>query len=157
MNELAMNLKPIGCVHSPVTEKPADGFDWRQVQAEIVIEPELAEGLDGLEDFSHIIVIWWMHRATDPAKMALKVYPRGRKDLPPVGVFSSRSPYRPNSIGRATPRLLERRGNVLVVQGLDAIDGTPVLDIKPFIPGYDSPPEGAEAPEWATRHQRQPG
>ncbi|MEN8614910.1 tRNA (N6-threonylcarbamoyladenosine(37)-N6)-methyltransferase TrmO [Dehalogenimonas sp. THU2] len=154
MTELTMELRPIGRIKSPVTEKPADGFDWREVVAEIEIDPALAEGLDGLTDFSHIMVYWWMHRATDKAKMALKVFPRGRKDLPPVGVFASRSPYRPNSLGRATVRLLERRDNVLVVQGLDAIDGTPVLDIKPFIPGYDSPEGGATAPEWTTRHQR---
>jgi tRNA-Thr(GGU) m(6)t(6)A37 methyltransferase TsaA len=154
-NELKMQLKPIGLVNSPIREKPADGFNWREIVAEIIIKPELAEGLDGLADFSHIMVYWWMHQATDPAKMALKVYPRGRRELPPVGVFASRSPYRPNSIGRATVQLLERRDNILLVQGLDAIDGTPILDIKPFIPGYDSPAEGASAPEWATRHQRQ--
>ena len=95
-----------------------------------------------------------MHKAVDKSKMALKVFPRGRKELPPVGVFASRSPYRPNSLGRATVKLIERRGNSLIVQGLDAIDGAPVLDIKPFIPGYDSPDEGVYAPEWATHHQR---
>ncbi|MGI2336095.1 MAG: tRNA (N6-threonylcarbamoyladenosine(37)-N6)-methyltransferase TrmO [Dehalogenimonas sp.] len=154
-NELKMDLQPIGWVRSPVKEKPDDGFRWQEIVAEIVIKPELLEGLDGLRDFSHIMVCWWMHQAVDPAKKALKVFPRGRKELPPVGVFASRSPYRPNSIGRATVRLLERRENILVVRGLDAIDGTPILDIKPFIPGYDSPMEGATAPEWATRHRRQ--
>lgn len=153
MDELKMELKPIGWVKNPVTEKPADGFNWRQIMSEIVIDPSLAEGLDGLSDFSHIMVYWWMHKAVDKSKMALKVFPRGRKELPPVGVFASRSPYRPNSLGRATVKLIERRGNSLIVQGLDAIDGTPVLDIKPFIPGYDSPDEGVHAPEWATHHQ----
>ena len=155
MQEIKIELKPIGRVISSVIEKPADGFNWREITSEIEINPELTEGLDSLTDFSHIMVYWWMHRATNKSKMALKVFPRGRKDLPPVGVFASRSPYRPNSLGRATVKLLERRDNVLVVQGLDAIDGTPVLDIKPFIPGYDSPLEGATAPEWAMRHQRQ--
>jgi tRNA-Thr(GGU) m(6)t(6)A37 methyltransferase TsaA len=154
MEELKMELRPIGRVRSPVTEKPADGFDWREVVSEIEIDPALAEGLDGMEEFSHIMVAWWMHRAVDQSKMALKVFPRGRKDLPPVGVFASRSPYRPNSLGRATVRLLERRGNTLVVKGLDAIDGTPVLDLKPFIPGYDSPEEGATTPAWAARHRK---
>ena len=149
-----MELRPIGRVISPVKDKPADGFNWQEVVSEIEIDPVLAEGLDSLTDFSHIMVTWWMHRAIDKSKMALKVLPRGRKDLPPVGVFASRSPYRPNSLGRATVRLLDRRGNILTVKGLDAIDGTPVLDIKPFIPGYDSPAEGAFAPEWATHRQR---
>lgn len=154
MKLLKMELKPIGRVLSPVIEKPADGFDWRPVISRIEVDQCFSEGLDGLNEFSHIMVCWWMHQAVDEAKMALKVYPRGRRELPPVGVFSSRSPYRPNSIGRATVKLLERQDNILTVQGLDAIDGTPVLDIKPFIPGYDSPVEGAAAPEWATRHQR---
>lgn len=154
MEELKMELRPIGRVRSPVIDKPADGFDWREVVSEIEIEPALEKGLDSLTDFSHIMITWWMHRAVDPSKKALKVYPRGRKDLPPVGVFASRSPYRPNSLGRATVRLIEKRGATLVVRGLDAIDGTPVLDIKPFIPGYDSPLEGVFAPEWATHHQR---
>jgi len=154
MKELDMELRTIGRVKNPVKDKPPDGFNWREIVSEIEIDPALVEGLDSLSDFSHIMVTWWMHRATDKSKMALKVFPRGRKDLPPVGVFASRSPYRPNSLGRATVRLIERHGNILVVKGLDAIDGTPVLDIKPFIPGYDSPEEGATAPEWATYRQR---
>ena len=154
MASLKMELQPVGWVRSPVVEKPADGFNWRPVVSQIEIDERFAEGLDGLTDFSHIMVYWWMHQAVDKSKMALKVYPRGRRELPAVGVFSSRSPYRPNSLGRATVQLLERQANILTVRGLDAIDGTPVLDIKPFIPGYDSPAEGAVAPEWATRHQR---
>ncbi|AKG54411.1 hypothetical protein DGWBC_1797 [Dehalogenimonas sp. WBC-2] len=154
MGKMKMEIWPIGLVSSPVKEKPDDGFNWRENVSEIELDPALTEGLDRLTDFSHIMVIWWMHRATDKSKMALKVAPRGRTDLPPVGVFASRSPYRPNPIGRATVRLVARHGNVLTVRGLDAIDGTPVLDIKPFIPGYDSPEEGVYTPEWATHHQR---
>ena len=67
-----------------------------------------------------------------------------------MGVFATRSPNRPNSLGKATDRLLERRGNILKVKGLDAIDGTPVLDIKPYIPGYDSV-KRAKAPSWVVK------
>lgn len=150
--KLSMPLKAIGHVCSGIKERKPPGFNWRQVTSEIVIEPELAAGLDGLEEFSHIIVIWWMHLSTDKSKMALKVNPKGRREVEPVGVFSSRSPYRPNPIGRATAKLIERNGNVLRVSGLDALDGTPVLDIKPFIPGYDSV-EGATAPLWTQHHR----
>ena len=146
-----MKLNPIGFVCNEVTEKPERGFDWRQIVSEIKITPRLAEGLDSLDDFSHIIVISWMHEATEEDKMALKVHPRGRKELAPVGVFASRSPYRPNPLGKTTVQLLERQGNTLKVQGLDFINGTPVIDIKPYIPGHDSA-DGADTPPWVRKH-----
>ena len=147
-----MTLITIGIVRSEVKQKQKPSFNWRQVVSEIVIDDDLAEGLDGLSEFSHIIVLYWMHQAVDSEKMAIKVCPQGRHNLPPVGLFASRSPYRPNPLGKATVRLLERRGNILRVAGLDAIDGTPVLDIKPYIPDYDSAAD-ARAPKW-TKHHR---
>lgn len=140
-------LKPIGRVKSPVTERQAAGFGWDDVVSEIILDDSLAEGLDDLGGFSHIIVIYWLHKSLEPDRMALKVHPRFRAGNEPVGLFASRSPYRPNPLGLKVVKLLERRGNTLSVRGLDAVDGTPVLDIKPFIPGYDSP-AGATAPEW---------
>lgn len=147
-----MTLIAIGIVRSEVKQKQKPSFNWRQVVSEIVIDDDLAEGLDGLSEFSHIIVLYWMHQAVNAEKMAIKVCPKGRHNLPPVGLFASRSPYRPNPLGKATVRLLERRGNILRVAGLDAIDGTPVLDIKPYIPDYDSAAD-ARAPKW-TKHHR---
>jgi len=147
-----MILSPIGVVRSEVREKQQPGFDWWSIVSEICIDSELTEGLDGLEEFSHLVVIYWMHLAADKDKMAIKVQPRGRHNLPPVGVFASRSPYRPNPLGKSTVKLLERRGNILKVTGLDALDGTPVLDIKPYIPDYDSVSK-ATAPPW-TKHHR---
>ena len=153
--KLAMALKAIGTVKNRVKQRPDRGFNWHDVVSEIIIDSSLTQGLDGLDDFSHIIVICWLHESTDKAKMALKVHPRGRHDLPPVGVFASRSPYRPNPLGKTTVRLLERRGNILTVAGLDAISGTPVIDIKPYIPDYDSA-SGAKAPEWTKHHSVKP-
>ena len=146
-----MALKAIGVVRNEVKQKPARGFNWREVVSQISIDSHLAEALDGLDDFSHIIVLYWMHQATDSQKMAIKVHPRGRQDISSVGLFASRSPYRPNPLGKTTVRLLERRGNILRVAGLDAIDGTPVVDIKPYIPDYDSASD-ATAPEWTKNH-----
>ena len=146
-----MTLKAIGVVRNEIKQKPARGFNWREVVSQIIIDSHLAEALDGLDDFSHIIVLYWMHQATDSQKMAIKVHPRGRQDISPVGLFASRSPYRPNPLGKTTVRLLERRGNILRVAGLDAIDGTPVVDIKPYIPDYDSAGD-ATAPEWTKKH-----
>jgi tRNA-Thr(GGU) m(6)t(6)A37 methyltransferase TsaA len=141
-----ITLKPIGTVRSELkgsTRQKNEGSI-----AEIIIDKDLTEALDGLEQFSHIIVLWWVHKSRRPFPM--KVHPRGHRENKLMGVFASRSPDRPNPIGKSTVRLLERRGNVLKVRGLDAIDGTPVLDIKPFIPGYDSA-EDATAPPWTIK------
>jgi tRNA-Thr(GGU) m(6)t(6)A37 methyltransferase TsaA len=144
-----MNLKAIGIVRNDVKQPVRHG--WSEVVSDIVVDNNLAEALDGLDGFSHIIVLYWMHRLTPGRKLPLKVHPMGKPELPLVGRFATRSPSRPNPVGQATVRLLERRGNTLKVKGLDAIDGTPVIDIKPYIPGYDSA-DDAKAPRWTTEH-----
>jgi tRNA-Thr(GGU) m(6)t(6)A37 methyltransferase TsaA len=143
-----MTLKPIGFVRNQVKQTPKPGYDWQRVVSEIVVDSSLSEALDNLDEFSHIIVLYWMHQTTGN-QLATKVHPKGMRELPLVGLFASRSPYRPNPIGKATVRLLERQGNILKVTGLDAIDGTPVVDIKPYIPGYDSVTK-ARVPRWIT-------
>ena len=148
-NELpAMLLKAIGIVRNEIKQKPPVGYEWEKVVSEIVIDSSLTEALDGLEEFSHIIVLYWMHQAAS-GKAPLKVHPMRREELPLVGLFATRSPNRPNPIGKATVRLLQRQGNILRVEGLDAIDGTPVIDIKPYIPGYDSVTD-TKVPQWIT-------
>ena len=147
MNELpSITLKAIGTVHSEIKQR--ERRDAKGVISEIVLDPVLTEALDNLDEFSHIIVIYWMHESHKPAPM--KVHPRYRTAPTPVGVFASRSPDRPNPLGKTTVRLLERRDNVLKVQGLDAIDGTLVIDIKPYIPGLDSV-DNARVPPWMTK------
>ena len=141
-----MQFKAIGTVRNEV-KQPARR-DWGEVISEIVIDNSLTEALDGLEDFSHIIVLYWIHQAT-AGKVPIKVHPKGRQELPLMGLFATRTPNRPNRIGKATVRLLQRQGNILRVEGLDAIDGTPVIDIKPYIPGYDSMAD-AKVPRWIT-------
>ncbi|UCD53769.1 MAG: tRNA (N6-threonylcarbamoyladenosine(37)-N6)-methyltransferase TrmO [Dehalococcoidia bacterium] len=142
-----MILKAIGIVRSKVTQPPQP--DEGKVISEIVVDSSLTEALDGLEGFSHIAVLYWMHQA--PAgKVLTKVHPMGKKEFPLVGLFVTRSPHRPNPIGVTIVRLLQRRGNILKVEGLDAFDGTPVIDIKPYIPGYDSVAD-ATVPQWLTR------
>jgi tRNA-Thr(GGU) m(6)t(6)A37 methyltransferase TsaA len=136
-------LKPIGAVRSPLKER--ERRDAKEVIAEIVIDPAFAEGLDNIEDFSHLIILFYFHKTRRPAP--LKVRPKYRTEPAPVGVFASRSPDRPNAIGKTVVKLLERRNNILKVQGLDAINGTPVLDIKPYIPEIDTAP-GAKVPGW---------
>ena len=141
-----LTLKAIGVVRNKL--KPATECDWEKITSEIVIDSRLTETLDGLEGFSHIIVLYWMHQAAC-GEVPLKVHPMGTPELPLVGLFATRSPDRPNPIGKATVRLLQRRGNILRVKGLDAFDGTPVIDIKPYIPGCDTA-ANAKVPQWVT-------
>jgi tRNA-Thr(GGU) m(6)t(6)A37 methyltransferase TsaA len=143
----AMSLTVIGVVRNGVTRPPDEG--WTKVISELVIEPGLSEALDNLDQFSHLIVLYWMHRR-ESRKVPLKVHPKGRVELPLVGLLATRSPDRPNPLGQTVVRLLERRGNVLVVEGLDAFDGTPVIDLKPYLPQNDFV-AGAEVPPWITR------
>src|SRR4030066_1879893 len=141
-----IKFKAIGTVRNEI--KKRDRHDTKDIISEIILDPDLAEGLDDIEDFSHLIIIFFMHKSRLP--FPLKVRPRFRVEPTPVGVFASRSPDRPNPLGKTTVRLLERRKNVLKVQGLDAMDGTPVIDIKPYIPGIDAV-ENARVPPWMTK------
>ena len=140
-----MKIKAIGIVKNSVKEPNDD--DWAAVVSEIIINKEYEQALDQVEGFSHVIVLYWMSYITSARRLVLKVHPKRKKDLPLVGVFATRSPGRPNPIGLTTVRVLEHNENVLRVTGLDAIDGTPILDIKPYIPGYDSPAR-AKTPGW---------
>ena len=129
-------VRPIGVIRSPLadpTDAPKQGALTEQ-EAEVVVDPEYLPALDGLGKRGKVIVICWMHGAD---RMRLKVHPRGQEDRPERGVFSTRSPHRPNPISLHTVTLLSVEGNVLRVRGMDAIDGTPVVDIKPHSPELD--------------------
>ncbi len=126
-----LELKPIGIVHSPykrVGEPPRQGHNSETI-SEIEVFEEFAEGLQDIEGFSHIVVIYWFHKSQG---YALMVKPPGEDRL--HGLFSTRSPQRPCPLGLTVVGLVARNKNTLEVRGLDAIDGTPVLDIKPYIP-----------------------
>jgi tRNA-Thr(GGU) m(6)t(6)A37 methyltransferase TsaA len=138
-----IELKQIGFVKTKAVGKEVKD---RSNVSKIVLRQDLTEALDGITDFSHIFVIFWMHEISKEDRKALKVHPRGRGDMPLLGVFATRTPYRPNPIGLTLVELLEVEGNVVTVRGLDAFDGTPVLDIKPF--DYWDMVEAAKVPGW---------
>ena len=144
-----MTLKVIGIVRNEVKQKPKPGYNWWEIVSEIVVNSSLTEALDALDEFSHIIVLYWMHQVATTTQLPPKIHSGGKPELPLVGCFATRSPSRPNPIGKATVRLFERQGNILKVKGLDAIDGTPVIDIKPYIHGYDSVADAKVSP-WVT-------
>lgn len=143
-----MVLKAIGVVKNEI--KQPSMRDSKDVVSDIVVDANLTEALDNLDEFSHIIVLYWMHQVTATEQPPTKVRPRGNRTSPLMGVFATRSPSRPNPIGKATVRLLKRQGNILKVKGLDAINGSPVIDIKPYIPGYDSVAR-AKVPPWVSK------
>jgi len=134
-SEMKLELKPIGVIHSPYKKNgeapPQDGE-----VSEIVIFDEYERGLKDIGGFSHLQVFYWLHKSRG---YSLSV--RTPWDPEPHGLFTTRSPHRPNPIGYSVVQLISREACVLKVKGLDAIDGTPVLDIKPYIPKIDSKPK----------------
>ena len=134
---------PIGYVRCEVPDD-AIAHQRRSLRATVEVLPRYAPGLDGIETYSHLFVLFWMHRATPPRE--LHCHPRGDSALEPVGVFAARGRNHPNPVGLAVVELLERRENCLDVCRLDAFDGTPVIDIKPY-DHYDLVSD-PRVPEW---------
>lgn len=144
-----MQIQPIGTVKSPI--KDAETVEgWGSVVSEIHLDHDLAPGLKGIEDWSHVIVIYYMHEVTFDMHKHLVRHPRNREDMPEVGVFAHRARHHPNTIGITAVRIMGVKDNILTVKGLDAIDGTPVLDIKPYAPVYDGVYD-PEVPVWFIR------
>jgi tRNA (adenine37-N6)-methyltransferase len=127
----SLELKPIGIIHSPYRSvgEPRCGEDNREVVSEIEVFHEFEQGLQDIDGFSHIVVIYWFHRSEG---FSLLVKPPGEDSR--HGLFATRSPHRPCPLGLTVVQLVARKKNVLKVRGLDATDGTPLLDIKPHIP-----------------------
>jgi tRNA-Thr(GGU) m(6)t(6)A37 methyltransferase TsaA len=143
-----MQLEPIATIHSPVTEGVDE--DWGRVVSEIELLPQWADGLRGLDGFSHAVIVFFMHQSSFAAGSDLIRRPRGLADMPLVGIFAQRAKHRPNPVGITAVEIVGIEGNILRVRGLDAIDGTPVLDIKPYVPAFDRR-DAATVPEWMDR------
>jgi len=112
------------------------------------IFPKFCVGLHGLDNFSHLIILYWFHlRDREEERRTLQVIPRRHPGAPQVGVFACRSPSRPNPIGLCVVELTKIENCILFVKGLDAAEGSPIIDIKPYIPQADSVPD-ARAAEW---------
>ena len=113
----------------------------------LVLDKSFESGLLGLEDFSHVWVFWWFDQNDTPEERAtLQVHPRGNKNNPLTGVFATRSPARPNLIAMSLCRILSIKDNVVEIETIDAYAGTPVLDLKPYIPDDDF--AEASVPDW---------
>lgn len=137
-----IRLKPIGVVK----------HQGQKILLEIF--PPYAPALDGLAGFSHVWVFYWFHENDNPEDRAtLKVHPRRDPANPLTGVFATRSPVRPNLIGLSVCRIMQISGNTVEVAKLDAREGSPILDLKPYIPQGDSLPD-AGTPDWVKRIYR---
>ena len=145
-----VSFHPIGFVYNNV---PGPRYhDWGDVLSDIVLDEDLTPALDGIEEYSHIIVLFHLSGVTRQQRAIRKVHPSSRQDMPEVGVFATHSQYRPNPIGVTVARLIERQGNRLRVSGLDTYNGTPVLDIKGYAPKLDDEEE-IRIPEWVQRYR----
>ncbi len=167
-----MLLRPVGFVRNEIKD-PMPGAGERGVElklridktreylrriqdtvSELVINPEFSELLEGTEGFSHILVLYWPH-LIDPARRGLKqIHPMGREDLPLQGIFATCSPARPNPVLVSAVRLLDRQDNILRVMGFDALDGSPIIDIKPYVLNYRCA-ENPTVPAWMEQIHRE--
>ena len=151
-------LHPIGAVHNghPPGKKP---LTWQGIESALALDPQWAEALSGLDGFSHAIVICYLHLIEGNVSPTY-IRPQGRSEMPETGFFGTRTPARPNPISLTVVEILGREGSVLHVRDLDMYDGTPVLDIKPYLTRGGCVPD-AQEPEWVARlreiHDRERG
>jgi tRNA-Thr(GGU) m(6)t(6)A37 methyltransferase TsaA len=130
----AISMRTIGVIHSPFTDKSQTPIQSSRSQARGVVEvfPEYAEGLQDLEGFSHIFLLYIFHQSS-----GYNLLTKPFLDDQLHGLFATRYPYRPNPVGFSLVQLIKRKENILEIQGVDMLDGTPLLDIKPYIPEFD--------------------
>jgi tRNA-Thr(GGU) m(6)t(6)A37 methyltransferase TsaA len=127
--------KPIGIIHSPfqsIENMPIQPAGAAGICGEVELVAEFAAGLRDLEGFSHIILLYHFHRAAEPRLIVTPFL-----DSEPHGVFATRAPSRPNAIGLSVVKLLSVAGNILRIENVDILDGTPLLDVKPYVPEFD--------------------
>ena len=131
-----LRLRPIGIIRSPFREAtgtPIQAAVAGDAEGTVEVLEEFARGLQDLEGFERIWLLYWLDRATWDGQLVVTPY----LDTTPRGVFSTRAPSRPNAIGLSSVRLVCVEHNVLKIQGVDVLDGTPLLDIKPYVPRFD--------------------
>src|SRR4051794_4486505 len=144
-----IRLLPIGVVRSKVEAPREDG--WGEIKAEIVLDSSqfTEEALAGLEDFSHVEVIFQFHQIADNDPVFGSRYPRGNTDFPKVGIFAQRGKDRPNHLGATICKIMGRHGFCLKVKGLDAYNGSPVLNKKQGMGEFTRERNKINQPEWA--------
>jgi tRNA-Thr(GGU) m(6)t(6)A37 methyltransferase TsaA len=149
---MSIKVNPIGIIHSPYTTKeatPIQGSFCPEGRGTVEVFTEYERGLKDIETFSHIILLYQFDRAGE-----IELVRPTFLDDEPHGIFSSRHPCRPNSIGLTIVKLLSRKDNILEVSGVDVLDGTPLIDIKPYVARFDCHPEASEG--WISGKTKRP-
>lgn len=150
---MTITVEPIGVVQSGRRELADD--DWDRVPARIELRADLPlESLDGIEEFSHAEIVYHFDRVPESSIERGARHPRGNREWPRVGIFAQRAKDRPNRLGVTVVRIDKREGRVLTVTGLDAVDGTPVLDIKPVMTEF-LPRGEVRQPRWSVELMRE--
>jgi len=153
---VAIAINPLSTLADETQDTATSDFKMRPIghvqktedRTVIVLDKKYEPGLLGLDGFSHAYVFWWFSLNDTPERrMTLQVNPMGNRENPLTGVFATRCPRRPNLVAMTLCKIVSVKENVVELEKIDAIDKTPVIDIKPFIPGYDSTEDG-EVPEW---------
>ncbi len=145
---MELKIGVIAYVENDVNEQM--DVNWGNITSRIRLLEDYVGGLTGLESFSHAMILTYLHEAKFTRERHLERRPRNLPEMPLVGIFSQRAKDRPNPIGLTSVKILEVGTDFLLVKGLDAINGTPVLDIKPYYPQYDRI-SNADVPEWVNR------
>lgn len=140
-----MQIRPIGTVENGIYRRPH--WAWSGVRSIINVHPPYREAMKGLSEHTHLYVLFWFHRLEAGDRATTRVHPMGRRELPLTGVFATHSPARPNPIGLTVCRLLEVGDLALYVEDLDALHGTPVIDIKGYSGG-----DARAGPGWQVRN-----
>lgn len=140
-----ITLRPIGFARNSEREPRFGSF--ADGTSQIIVDEEFTEALNSIDDYSHVVIVYWMDKVKD---YVMTHRPQDIPEVPVVGIFACRCPPRPNPVGVSTVRLMGREGNKITVKGLDILDGTPVIDIKPHWPQYDKV-ENARIPDWVDK------
>jgi len=153
MTDMDIVLRPIGCVHSSerISEQGSREDYWGDIVSEIRLDENrfTSDALQGLADFSHVEVFFYLHGVSEDSVVAGRRHPRSNPNWPQVGVFAQRGKARPNRIAATVCRLISVQGPTLRVQGLDAFDGSPVLDIKPVFAEFTPDRASIRQPKWS--------
>lgn len=146
---MSITLRPVGIVKNTVIEPVDTG--WGSVQSTIVLDTQWAGAFDGLDQFSHALILTYLRQvAARHPEIPARRHPRNRHDMPLLGVFSQRARVRPNPIGVTACAIVGVSANEMIVRGLDAINGAPVLDVKPYVPQFDRV-ESPVVPAWVEK------
>ncbi|MFL2647090.1 MAG: TrmO family methyltransferase [Dehalococcoidia bacterium] len=141
-----INIDEIGLVSNGVHQISL--VDWSDVSSIIKFKIKFKDYLEHLDDYSHVIVVGWLHLIPSELRNRSQAYPNGDTKLPVQGALALRGGARPNPISVTVCQIIDLHGSELALKGLDLVDGTPILDIKPYIPFYDSE-MNAQLPVWA--------